>query len=356
MLHIIAFFVGAVVGSGVAGQIARQYWRKKIRTDKRELLIQCESELSAESQKRSAAEANSRELEQQITDYREREMHCYEQMRSQHNQIESLEQQLELQTKQQQRIQELEDKLDLREREHLNLVSLAQQEAQTSIRAIQDDYDALLRDNTALKEKSDCTEKALAAEKSKNNALQEARNDLQRKWSKHREDNSAAIEIRVELENKNRDLLTKNGILQKDVKKLEALIAQKREDAKAVNKQSGLNLIKVVEKLFPEIQLLHHSKNEIRQHKSKFISLLLSFKHLVNKEPLLDHKPIQGTDYDLCEYRVAYQGRVYYYCSKLESDDTRYKVVVAWKHNKQEQQKVIDWFNNWLKRHYGSTP
>ena len=347
MLYILAFTIGIAVGSSAARQIVRQYWIKELRKDRQEhiaqhaqMLDESAQELHSAEEARGQLETQLRECLQQRNRLQLRSEQLTEEVQSYAEKIQTLERQLATGKAR------FETAIASYQREH-NKLSSENENIQTSMRSANVRYENLRQETTQWQDAANECEGLLESEKKQHLKLQKA-------YSTHRADNDAAIELRREGEVRTAKISRERDRLKEKVKKLKKSIVQLEDkhekEIQAILKEPSLDLVKVVEKVFPNMKLLHNSASELKRRKKNLGDILLSLKRLENNDALSHIKKLHETNYDVWEYRVAGQGRIYYHLS--DGGSTPYKVVIAWKYNPQKQRQVIQWLDNWLKRHY----
>ena len=238
-------------------------------------------------------------------------------------------------------IQQLQDQMLESEQECDRLKAaqqLAQAEASSALRQAKQAYE------NALEEK----------EREYNSRLNDERTKflrLQIEHNKHRENITASLQATQEVEKQNGQLSYKNTYLEERLKTLEETLDQQKKQHESVlqaaYEEPDLDLAKVVEKVFPTVELLYHSIDELKKHKQDFGSILSEIQTIVTHGHHTRANKLRGTRADWWECRIGQQGRIYYL--KINSETTPYKVVIAWKANRQTQNKVIDWLK---KQHY----
>ncbi|MFK8182439.1 MAG: hypothetical protein AB8B99_03630 [Phormidesmis sp.] len=339
MLYVIAFAVGIAIGSMVAQQLAKRHWKAAIRADRQTLLNQYDGKLSEAQQQREAAESVSRKFAQQTLDWRQQEQHWQAQKqsltaeaRSRLDKIQQLENDL---TAQQQAFQQLNDTLATNQKAHHEAIALEREQAQAAAQSMQAEYEALTQKNAD----------DYAAQLK---AVQEQNTELQAENTHYKENIDVSLQLSKDVEKKKNELLAQKQTLSAQVQQLQTEIVQQEQiqekALEAVQKEVNLDLVEIVETLFPTVELLYHSKAEIQQHDSEFGNLLLALKKLIDEEQLSQPKKVHATSNKWWEGRVGRQGRLYYH--KVSGDPPRYRIVIAWKSGDKDQKKVIGWLKN----------
>ena len=335
MLYFLAFITGIAIGGGIVRQLVRQHWREKLRAEKRSLLTQYESELSHEKQQRMLLEKASQQLTQQKeADWQDQARSHSIEAQEKADQITQLRSKL---ASQQQSIQQLSETLESEAKNRDELIATEQQRYQTEIADCKREYEALIR-KTANEYEAQLTE-----EQEQNAALKQ----------QNRENIDISMQLSKEVEKEKNELRSQNQKLTDQIQRLESAIATQEqayeEKLEIAPEGTDLDLVEIVEALFPAVELLYHSKTEIRQHNSEFVSLLLALKGLTEEEQLSQPKKVHATSNKWWEGRIGRQGRLYYHkaSSHRDNDDTPlYRIVIAWKSGYKDQKKVIDWLKH----------
>lgn len=296
---IITFMLGIVIGSGITRRLVRQRWTKRLELSKDEFAYD----------------------QQQLT---------YE-IAVQTDEIGA----------QSDQIQQLHHQLNVCEEECDRLTSeqrSARERADTALQQAKQAYE------TALTKKESDYQQRISEERTKNIRLQAER-------SKHRENISASLQTSQEVEKQNTQLSYQNKHLEEKISRLEATISQQQkaheEDLKSAQSEADLDLAKIVEKLFPTVELLYHSVDELEKHKQDFGSILSEIQTIVTHGHHKRANKLKGTRDSWWECRIGQQRRIYYL--ETNSEATQYKVVISWKGSKKTQNKVIEWLK---KQHY----
>ncbi|MBE9059928.1 hypothetical protein [cf. Phormidesmis sp. LEGE 11477] len=308
MVYIITLVIGLSIGGGLAWVCSRRYWTNRLRKIEQVLFTQYSNDVQRETQKTLEAVEKQREL-------RDREYSLLSQNDGLVAREAVLLGDLEL----------AKQRLKILKKTYEARLSTEQQEAKQAYHELQERYEGEL-----IEKQCECTN------------LRIERDDCKRR----REANTSIFFKEHEaLEQRNQSLIADQQQLTAELASLRKVLSEKQiayeRDRELAAQKLDIDFGKIVADLFPDVELLRDSKDQINRNKSDFSALLFQIQALNNGD-VSHSKKIRATHGVWSECRTNSMGmmRIYYRKAK---DSGRYEVLVSRKHSDKSQKHDIKW-------------
>jgi len=312
---VITFGIGIVIGGGVTQRLAKQYWQRRLKETRQALLARYMGDIQAEARQRETAERIKGQLEKSERVWLTKEEGWTKQEQALAGQLSALKQNQQKQKQDQERWIKLE---------------------QNKVRSLEAQ---LKKEQCQWQDEQENYKRQLEHQQSNHLKLQIEHN-------KHREDMSASIQSSLEVERKNTALNHEVERLRDRLKKSEIALEQSEKAhtlaLTAAAQEADLNLSEIVEKLFPNVELLRDSVAQLSQHKRDFGTVLAEIQTLVQHRKHTHFAKVRATQGKWSECRAGKMGRIYY----RKTATQKYKILISWKKNEKSQKKDIEWLKH----------
>lgn len=170
-----------------------------------------------------------------------------------------------------------------------------------------------------------------------------------------------ALQQEEELEAKNRDLQAENSRLTSKVEEMQSLWKAEKSQYEAAAadyeqklneayKEPNINIEEIIRKLFPQLELLRDSIDDINRNKHSISAILHRLQALHNHDFEYSEK-VKATGGEWSECRAPHMGMIrLYYRKESDSPLEKCEVLVSRKKDRKSQKKDMEWLKQQPKK------
>ncbi|MEL6940333.1 MAG: hypothetical protein AAFO84_14185 [Cyanobacteria bacterium J06598_1] len=294
-----------MIGACLGRLSASRHWKKRLKATRQDLFAQYVGDIDAANRQRDAAERIQAQLEKKENSWRQQTKGATKREQALVRQLSAAEDRLRQQTS-----------------DHAQRLSAEQQKAHQ----LQADLNA------------------------QRSQQQQRYSNLETEYHDYKRDARAEVDASLKesiiVEQKNRRLTSANQQLQAKNKTLTAAAESRQhnweEQIRAAHLDPAIDFGEIIAKLFPNIELLRDSIDEINRNKETAATLLFRIQALSRGDVSYSRK-VHATSNYWSECRAPNMGmmRIYYRKSKREAD--KYEILISRKQNRKTQDKDIAW-------------
>lgn len=308
MAHIIAAVVSFLLGAGLVWLYARRYWMKRLYNAQQALSAQYSNDIQLEAQKTLAAIEKQSEIEERVNcllNENER-LTTDEAVLSSHLAI-------------------AQQELSTTKHTYEDRLALEKQQAKQSLDQLREQHESELIEKN-------CEFTSIKTERDECEQRREANLNIFFK------ENEA-------LERTNQGLIADKQRLEAEIAVLQAALAEQKQiyeqDRDLASQKLDIDCGHIIRELFPNIDLLRDSSDEINRNRSDFSTLLFRIKALSTGDVSHSRK-VRATHNVWSECRAPNMGMMRIYYRKAKDAD-RYEILISRKKDSKSQRQDIDW-------------
>ncbi len=309
MIYILTLVIGLALGSSLVWVYARRYWIKRLYNAQQAISAQYSNDIQQEARKTQTAIERRFELEEKIRLLQDEHEDLTTHVATLSNHLEAAQQALKT-----------------AEQTYEERLALEKKKASQSSREMQERYEGDL-----IEKQCECTSLKMELDKCEQNK----ETNLGIFFKEHEA-----------LEQTNRILAADKQRLESELLTLQAeLIEQKQlynHDRCLAAQKLEIDFGHIIDELFPNVDLLRDSLDEINRNKNDFSTLLFRIRALSSGDVSHSRK-VRATHNVWSECRAPNMGMMRIYYRKTKEDLDRYELLVSRKKNSKSQKQDIDW-------------